>query len=142
MGVKGRRWRLPADPDETQARERLLEVLGLDEAAITDVPDAETRAMASAELYPAERAWLEAACRAGGLTRGGAPSRFIRLLIRTFITHRDLLPLDIELDTSKLDWLEDEPLDERLASLFDALPRETLEQVLDSVQSAIARRDE
>lgn len=143
MGVQGRRWRLPAKPNESRTREQFLALLGLGEAAVTDVADAESRVSVSAELYPAERAWLEAACRAAGLTRAGAPSRLVRAIIRSAIVHRDWLPFEVELDASTLPWLaevEQQPPAERLAAMLDALPREVLEQLHAAVKSAIARR--
>jgi hypothetical protein len=144
VGVQGRRWRLPAKPAEVESRERFLAVLGLGEAAVTDVADAEERTSASAELYPAERAWLEGVCRAAGLTRAGAPSRLVRAIIRAVIAHREFLPFQVDLDTSELEWLKEvevQPPEERLAAWLDALSRESLGQLSAAVQSAIARRD-
>ena len=144
VGVTGRTVRLPDKPEEQRARLRLLGALGLGERAVIEAPPKGERVHVIAELHPRERDWLAAATRKLGLTRHGAPSRLVRVMLRALMVHRDLLGIDLDLDTAGLSWIDeiDTSPGDRIAAWLDSLPTDTLALILDAVQSAIDRRSE
>jgi hypothetical protein len=73
--------RLPAESAPTRAG--LLAALGVTELAITDVPPVGERSQFNLELYPEEKAALEAAADAAGISKSGA--KLARAILRSWL---------------------------------------------------------
>lgn len=134
---KGAKWRLPDDPEEIEARRRLLELLALPEAAVLDVPPASDRVQVNCEIYKAERRWLIKLTQGLGLTRHASAAKLVRLLVRFVIAHRWLFRGAPPFDASEVPWVagaDGEP------GVVESLETDTLVEVFSRVEAELSRR--